>query len=487
MSRNKVLTIIIIAIVALLLAFGIWYYFSLSNGGFGGVGENGGLGGVSFPSGTVATSSAPATINGSSTAASAALAPVPTLREIANVPVAGAGFEDRVFEVSIISTSTIKTRTGTTTATTTKKINIDRTFISYMQRADGHVYETATDTLFTGRLSNTTIPKIYHADFATNNSILLRYLDSDNETVESFLATLYKKPTATSTASSTASATSTATTTLIVSAASTSTVASTSPEFIANEIDSDEIQGNFLPTEMYSYALSPDMSKIFYLLDNSPTGSIGDEGTLGSTNTNIVFSSPFRQWVPDWASDSTIFMTTSASANSSGYLYQLNQSTGGLTKLLGPKTGFSTLGNADGSKVLYSTASANNTGVSLFVYSLKDQSSTPLNLSTLPDKCVWSKLNTDIVYCAVPNSLPEAEYPDAWYQGTVSFTDSLWSIDTATGQTLLLANPTNIAHANIDGMDLQLDSDEDTLMFMNKNDLTLWDLRLIQPTSTTAF
>ena len=71
-------------------------------------------------------------------------------------------------------------------------------------------------------------------------------------------------------------------------------------------------------------------------------------------------------------------------------------------------------------------------------------------------------------YCAIPPSVPRAEYPDAWYQGSVSFSDVFWKIDTATGAAFFLANPKEFGAGNIDAVNPFLSDDERYLFFTNK-------------------
>ena len=103
---------------------------------------------------------------------------------------------------------------------------------------------------------------------------------------------------------------------------------------------------------------------------------------------------------------------------------------------------------------------------------------TDLPLATLArDKCIWDRSDT-LLLCAVPSDLPPALYPDAWYQGTVSFTDSLWQLDLESG------NATLIDLLDIPlGLDVEKpfqDSKGDFFFFTNKKDGTLWALRLTE-------
>ncbi|MFZ1019925.1 MAG: hypothetical protein WAN61_02985, partial [Minisyncoccia bacterium] len=71
------------------------------------------------------------------------------------------------------------------------------------------------------------------------------------------------------------------------------------------------------------------------------------------------------------------------------------------------------------------------------------------------------------------------QYPDSWYQGTVSFSDQFWKIDLTTGNTTMLVDPITITgNQEIDGIKLALDDGENYLFFVNKKDSYLWELSL---------
>ena len=82
------------------------------------------------------------------------------------------------------------------------------------------------------------------------------------------------------------------------------------------------------------------------------------------------------------------------------------------------------------------------------------------------------------MYCAVPNTFPVGDYPDAWYQGLVNFSDSIWSINTDTMSATLVYDINKESNNKIDAMNLQLDKNDNYLFFMNKTDLSFCSLIL---------
>src|SRR5690606_4110878 len=98
--------------------------------------------------------------------------------------------------------------------------------------------------------------------------------------------------------------------------------------------------------------------------------------------------------------------------------------------------------------------------------------------ATLAEKCVWSETESATLYCGVPLSGIGAGEPDNWYKGITRFSDRLWRFDTEVDIAEILAEPQATYGVNIDASELRLSSDEGYLVFINRNDLSLWALKL---------
>jgi hypothetical protein len=146
-----------------------------------------------------------------------------------------------------------------------------------------------------------------------------------------------------------------------------------------------------------------------------------------------------------------------------------------MTKAFGGIAGLTTLTNPDLNYTLYSKSTTG--GFLTSVYELKKEGEFTLNNdSTLPEKCVWSKLKKTTAYCAVPSTIPIANYPDDWYKGNISFVDNIYKLDlTLPAFQLLYSLPKD---QNIDIINPFLDAKEDNLYFTNKNDYFLWGLTI---------
>jgi len=295
--------------------------------------------------------------------------------------------------------------------------------IRYVERMNGHIYKMFLDTKIKEKISNSTIPSIYEAFFdSTAQTVIYRYL-SEDKIINSFMATLGAP------------------------------------------------KGEFLAQNISDLSVSGDKTKFFYLTENS-SGVTGTTGTFGSTKRDIVFNSPFTEWLSQWVAGQKIFLTTKASYITSGSIFLLDTTNKTLSKVFGGVIGLTTMVNPNGSLVLYSTST--KTGPALGVFDITQHSTKDLSLYGLPEKCVWG--NNVTIYCAIPNTIVGSQYPDSWYQGLVSFDDYFVKINTTTGEKITIANSIN--ETRIDGTYLFLDKKEENLLFINKKDSTLWSLDL---------
>ncbi len=314
-----------------------------------------------------------------------------------------------------------------------------QTDIHYILRANGNIYETYADSPETKRLSITTIPKVYESIWLPDGEkLIIRYLKDGTENVETFSVKINP-----------------ATTTL-------------------NEFEGG-VDGNHLPENIGALAVNPLGNKLFYLTNNL-NGASGFISKIDGLNKKLLFESPLIEWLVSWPKEETITLTTKASVKIPGYMYFLNSQTGNFSRILGGINGLTTKTNKTATEILYSDSI--RTIPRLYLYNVKSGESKLLPVNTFPEKCLWSNMDSKIIYCAVPKVFPPGEYPDIWYQGLASFNDDIWLINTDTMASILVFDIQNETANNIDAVDIQIDEKDNYLFFINKTDLTLWSLNL---------
>lgn len=358
------------------------------------------------------------------------LAP-PKLRKISAGPIAGAiAFDQTV-------------RVGRTSSTTTH--------IRFIDRINGAIYETRTDVLDTQKIASASIQKIREAFWAKDGaSVYVRYTtDANPYTIETYLAKLTP-----------------------------SRNASSSLAALPSDIRflPQEVRGSYLTRNLTEVIPSPfTLGSVFYTLLKG-TNLQGIISSKDDSRRVEVLSSPITEWTSQWLTANTFALTTKATTLSDGFMYFLNTDTQKLDRVLGNIRGLTTLANNGQTYVIYSNSEDN--GFATRLLNTKTGVVRPFSFTVLPENCVWAKKQATVVYCAVPQYLPDGAYPDSWYQGALHFTDDLWKIDASTDSTELLANLSEISKEEIDAVRLFLSPKEDYLFFTNKRDGAFWSLAL---------
>lgn len=308
--------------------------------------------------------------------------------------------------------------------------------LKYVEKATGNIYQTFADKIDERKLSSTMIPMVREALFGLNGeSVIMRYLKKDSKTIETFAGKLPK-------------------------------------EYAGADGGVVEIEGTFLSENISDVSLSPDSSKIFYLSEIKDEVA-GISFDLASGAKTQVFDSPFTEWLSFWPKEEIITLTTKPSSGVPGYMYSIDPSKKTMNKVLSGVNGLTTLTSPDGKKILWSDNS-----LFMKVFDADKKDSSLVGVRTMPEKCVWGK-GSDVLYCAVPKFIPGGQYPDAWYQGEVSFMDEIWKIYPGAGSTMMILDPSKAeTPLETDAIKLALDQNEEYLFFINKKDSYLWELPL---------
>lgn len=362
---------------------------------------------------------------------------VPLYRQISSSPIAGYGWFDSE------DAYPLALEQGTTT-----EDGYDPDWgdvVRYIERGRGHVFEAYTDTLGTIRISNTTIPKVYEGFIMGDGgrSILFRYLNDSGEIIKTYAGRLEVRED-------------------------------------NEEVEEDEqtlyaVEGTFLSDNITHMDLWGN-NLIFYIRE-SGGGVEGVVFNLTSDEHRIVFTPDTSEWIPLWRNAGSILLTTKASGFARGYSYTLTPPSSVLDREVGAEEGLTTLPEPDGDRILYTTTPRDEL-LELAVYNTATGEMTDLSLITLSEKCAWSRLEADVLYCAAPSSLPDGIYPDDWYKGVVSFNDLFWKVDVSSGRTQLLLTPSDFDEPNVDATNLTLSEDEAFLYFVDKKTGTLWSIQL---------
>ncbi len=308
------------------------------------------------------------------------------------------------------------------------------TVVRYIEKATGHIFDIELFSPNQNRVSNTTLPLVYDALWGSQNNVLIaRSLEDNNETVDTY--SLNIKSSATST------------------------------------------ENMVLGTKMVPNITDASVSglNVFYLVDNGDSTS-GFVSNFDGTKKKQIWSSVIRELNSQFVNDKTVVLTTRPAQNVTGYAYLIGTGSGSVSKILsGP--GLSTLIDPLATQVLFTF---NDSGISMFVNNIKTNTSVKVTPATIVDKCVWSKKDSNVIFCAVPREDLDGSSMISWYQGQVLFTDDIWKFDLKNNKSSLIENLSNDAGGAVDVVKPTLSVKEDYLVFVNKRDGSLWSINLLK-------
>lgn len=310
--------------------------------------------------------------------------------------------------------------------------------IRYADKITGNIYQTFADDINERKYSSTIVKGVHESMFGDEgNSVLMRYLKPDTKTIASYIGTLPKETLG------------------------------------ADAITANDLNGNFLPEGILEATYSNDGSKMFYILPYRD-GVVGITAYADSSRKNQIFESAFTEWLLDWPNPNIITLTTKPASVADGFMYSLNPNTKSFNKILGGIKGLTAKMSPDGNYVLFSDKNLN-----LSIYNISKKQKTGLSIKTLPEKCVWGS-NNETIYCSVPKFIEANEYPDAWYQGIVSFSDDIWEVDVLSNNATLVLDSKdfNTENSNLDMINLKLSIDMKYLFLVDKNTNYLYEYKI---------
>lgn len=321
------------------------------------------------------------------------------------------------------------------------------TIARFVMQQNGHVLDLAIDSpgKVSRAASNTTIPGAQRVVWEMQNTAarqvaggaVLQYID--NATVKT-VALIF--PPASTTASSTAPA---------------------------------PVRIQFLPDTLSSVAASPDGLSLAYLVATAG-GSDGYVARYDGTGPKKLFSLPLSQVIISWPSPGTILATSKSAAGVPGIAFSINTTSGAVSPLL-YAPGLSATANGDFSHVIYQSATAQDHHS--YAHDTKSGLDRPLSFDPIPEKCIWSRIEATVMFCAVPLSYTAPEYLDAWHRGTASAADSVVAYNLTTGKTVIVATPGGAdGGVAADIMQMALSADEKYLLYVAKGNRSLWGIRL---------
>lgn len=224
----------------------------------------------------------------------------------------------------------------------------------------------------------------------------------------------------------------------------------------------------FLPDGVRSFNFSPDSRSLAYLLQKSEMTQLVTAAEDGK-NPRVALETAIPDFSLVWIAPKKILLQSTPSNKSSGVAYLFDTGTKTLEKIFSGVRGNMTIASHDGNALL--TSFIENDGrAALLLTNQKGENARMVAPATLAEKCVFAK-NAKTLYCAI--SQESADLPDGWLRGDLALQDQFVRIPLETLTAEAVSDKTQI-----DAINIFLSPDEQYLFFQDKNDLTLWRLRL---------
>ncbi len=298
--------------------------------------------------------------------------------------------------------------------------------VRYIERASGLVYERPLTGGVAIALSDTRLDNAYVVDWANNGSAALVTFSTQNNT----------------------------------------------PDFAHISFTSSSSQVTRLPETTAFAAVSPDGLRVAFA-KQTDDGSVIATALPNGTKPTTLASHPQSQLLLSWDVVARPIVRNPGSAFVESLAWVL--SGGSYTPLTPASYQLSILEHSSGRYVLYSAAETISDMPTLYLLDTKATSTkdriTIAPFTTYPEKCVWARTDTSIIYCGVPSSITKQIY-DAWLRGEHHFEDRITRWNFRTGEVRI------VSEGNYDAIELAVAPDDSALLFVNKNDSSLWSLVL---------
>ncbi|MFA7302427.1 MAG: hypothetical protein WC030_01645 [Candidatus Paceibacterota bacterium] len=298
--------------------------------------------------------------------------------------------------------------------------------VSYIERQSGNVFRYSTRAGSITRTSNRTVPGIQSAAWLPSGATaFVQYLSgTDSKTINSYA------------------------------------------------LHANGASGFFLPQNLSGIAVA---STSLLVLATGVNGSVASIERTDGTNTLTLFTTALSALRVSFAGPSRYLAFTKPTATLPGTAFLVDKK-GSFSRLIGPLPGLVALASPLGKWVLVSFVQ--NGSMQLRLVDTATNQALPLPIATIADKCVWAS-DDSAIYCGVPVGPSSSyAYPDDWYQGAVRFSDRMWKVDVAGRFAQLVLDFNTETKSSLDATALSLNPSGSTLIFLNKNDASLWSYRL---------
>lgn len=246
-------------------------------------------------------------------------------------------------------------------------------------------------------------------------------------------------------------------------------------------IDGDSKQGliltgtstaTLLPPETSSFSWSPDGRAAAYL-EKHTNGSNLVTANKDLTRPSVVFRTPLADAAIFWVSDNIIAFHTAASRYAQSAVFTYNRRTGAFKKIVGPFHELTAAWSPGGARLIETHRARGAETREITIRNSAGEVLSAFPMLTAPEKCLWTQ--AEQLHCAVPRAPIPNEWPDTYIRGEYHTSDLIALVDLDRKEVFEVWND---PQRNFDIVNLLLTPNNDYLVFIDRNDGTLWSYRM---------
>lgn len=229
----------------------------------------------------------------------------------------------------------------------------------------------------------------------------------------------------------------------------------------------------FLPEAAVSPAWAPDAKTLFWLQRQNQNYTLVSSGPDGKNQKSRGFTTPIPDLQLHLLTPELLALIPKTVSFFETPLFILNLRT------LSQNTaavnfGMTALGDSDAAAqfIAYSPSSRIGTLRDLHTLDVKTGKDTAWPIKTIAEKCVFGQ-GASALFCAVPRLLPDKDLPEAWFQGKVSFSDTIVRMNLGTGRAEQIFD-----EGDYDATNLVVSDDGKRVFFIDKKTGFLYGLFL---------
>lgn len=309
---------------------------------------------------------------------------------------------------------------------TIAEIDGDRV-VRYMEKGSGFVYDISLSTGMEIRVANVTIPGAVKAVWAPSGMRVIITTESEGDIAQVFFGNLTKS------------------------------------DIGEINFETEPIPGG---ATLANVAWNDVGDAVYYTRTNEQGGASGLLHNFKTNTTETVFTLPFREAVVLW--DTTAagqhYVYNRPAQSYTGYLYRLN---GNDLTLIDGGSALTAMRVGTDHLVINRIVDGTPRGM---ILDIATGFAAVAGGQLAPEKCA----GTDAaLWCGSDSSSAALSYPIPWYQGMVSFADTIWRVDPVTGAGSAVVTPESLVRESIDVTDMLM-GQSGQLIFRNKKDDALW-------------